>query len=211
MKRFLCRFAATRSHDEIPGSTASQAETTTPTLDAPPLPRAVVPCSLVGTEMPSLFFNNFDRRFVDLGEIARRGLVLYVYPGCSHTPTDGGNGLQADATQHRTYGCLRGSFAELLPGGAMVALSSISPTQQFHDSPELAWEQNEEAIFEHYLISDEMLQLGEELGLPTFQHEGETHYERLTLVVRAGYIQCVFYPVTPGQDAHQALAWLALH
>lgn len=211
MKRFLCRFGATRGHDEAPGSTAWETAATTQTLEAPPPRRAVLPCSLVGGQMPSLFFNNFDRRFVDLGEIARSGLVLYVYPGCPHTPTDGSNGLQADAAQHRAYCCLRERFAELMPGGAMIALSSISPTQQFHNSPELAWEQNEEAIFEHYLISDEMLQLAEELGLPTFQHEGETHYERLTLLVRGGRIQCVFHPVTPGQDARQALAWLALH
>jgi peroxiredoxin len=171
----------------------------------------VSPQALAGAEMPSILFNNFDRRFLDLGEIAATGLVLYLYPGCEHSPADGPESLHADALQHRTYTCLRKRFAELVPDGALVAVGSISPTLQFHLSPELAWEQDEDAPFQHYLVSDETLQLAEELGLPTFQHEGETYYERLTLIARAGRIQRVFHPVTPGQDARQALTWLQLH
>jgi peroxiredoxin len=97
-----------------------------------------------------------------------------------------------------------------MPGGALVALSSISPTQQFHQSPELAWDQDEGAPFQHYLVSDETLQLAEELQLPTFQHDGETYYERLTLVACEGQIQRVIHPVSAGQDARQALTWLQL-
>lgn len=162
-------------------------------------------------EMPSLLFNNFDRRFIDLGEIAAGGLVLYLYPGCERSPADGTESLEADLLQHRTYSMLRGRFAEVAPNGALIALSSISPTQQFHQSPELAWDQDEDAPFQHYLVSDEMLQLAQELELPTFQHEGETYYQRLTLIARAGRIQRIFHPVSPGQDAHQALTWLQLH
>lgn len=183
-----------------------------PTVEGePPDGAAFAPASLAGVQMPSLLFNNFDRQFIDLGEIALGGLVLYMYPGCSHSPSDGTSALQADAAQHRAYDSLRDSFAEVLPNGALVALSSISPTQQFHYSPKLAWDQDEGPGFNYYLVSDEMLQLAEEIGLPTFQHEDETHYERLTLVVRGGRIQRAFHPVTPGQDAHQALAWLRLH
>lgn len=161
--------------------------------------------------MPSLLFNNFDRRFLDLGEIAAKGLVLYVYPGCEHSPGEGAASLQADAVQHRTYSVLRKRFAEVVPGGALVALSSIPPTLQFHQSPELAWDQGEDAPFQHYLVSDEALQLASKLRLPTFRYEGTVFYERLTLVVRNGRIQRVFHPVTAGQDARQALTWLQLH
>ena len=161
--------------------------------------------------MPGILFNNFDRRFLDLREIAAAGLVLYVYPGSERSPTDGGTSLAADDAQHRTYSVLRRRFAEAMPAGAIVALSSISPTLQFHQAPELAWDQDEDAPFQHYLVSDETLQLAEELRLPTFQHEGETYYERLALVAREGRIQRVFHPVVPGQDARQALTWLQLH
>jgi peroxiredoxin len=168
------------------------------------------PQALAGVEMPAIMFNNFDRRFLDLREIAAHSLVLYVYPGCERSPGDGAASLGADAMQHRTYCALRKRFAEAMPGGALVALSSISPTQQFHQSPELAWDQDEDAPFQHYLVSDETLQLAEELQLPTFQHDGETYYERLTLIAHEGRIQRVFHPVTAGQDARQALTWLQL-
>ena len=172
---------------------------------------AASPHALSGVEMPGIMFNNFDRRFLDLREIAAHSLVLYVYPGCEHSPGDGPASLGADEMQHRTYCVLRKRFAEAMPGGALVALSSIPPTQQFHQSPELAWDQDEDAPFQHYLVSDETLQLAEELQLPTFQHHGQTYYERLTLVAHKGRIQRVFHPVTAGQDARQALTWLQLH
>jgi peroxiredoxin len=169
------------------------------------------PQSLTGAEVPSLLFNNFDRRFLDLGELAEDGLVLYIYPGCQRSPIEGTESLDADTLQHKTYSALRDRFAEVAPHGALVALSSIPPTQQFHHSPELAWDQDEGSRFQHYLVSDELLQLAQELGLPTFRDAGETYYERLTLLARDGRIQRVFHPVTPGQDAWQALTWLQLH
>jgi peroxiredoxin len=169
------------------------------------------PQSLVGLQMPSILFNNFDRRFLDLGQLAIGGLVLYVYPGCDLSSADGARSLDADLLQHRAYSALRDRYAEVVPGGAIVAASSISPTAQFHHSPELAWDQDDCTRFPHYLVSDEMLQLASELGLPTFSHEGETYYERLTLVAHEGRIQRVFHPAIPGQDARQALTWLQLH
>ena len=169
------------------------------------------PQALIGTELPSLLFNNFDRRFLDLGELAEEGLVLYIYPGCERSPADGTESFDGEDLHHKAYTAVRERFADVVPRGALVALSSIPPTQQFHHSPELAWDQDEDARFQHYLVSDELLQLAQELGLPTFQHSGGTYYERLTLIAREGRIQRVFHPVTPGQDARQALTWLQLH
>lgn len=198
---------------ELRGKTPPSGETTivTQSAPAPPEPEPIAPQALEGIEMPAILFNNFDRRFLDLRELSAPGLVLYVYPGCDRSPADGAGSLAGDGIQHRTYGVLRKRFAETMPGGALLALSSISSTFQFHQSPELAWDQDEEAPFQHYLVSDETLQLAEELRLPTFEHEGEVYYERLTLVARAGVIQRVFHPVVPGQDARQALTWMQLH
>jgi hypothetical protein len=161
--------------------------------------------------MPSILFNNFDRRLVDLGEIAAAGLVLYVYPGCEGLPPDSDAGVAGDIRQHASYETLRDEIATAIPGGALVALSSIPAWMQLHHSPDLAWLQDQETPFAHYLISDEMLQLAEDLGIPTFEHKGNRYYERLAIVARGGRIQRVFHPVAPGQDARQALAWLRLH
>jgi peroxiredoxin len=47
------------------------------------------------------------------------------------------------------------------------------------------------------------------LKLPTFTVEGMTLIKRLTLIVRGGKIEQVFYPVfPPDKHAEQVIAWL---
>jgi peroxiredoxin len=59
------------------------------------------------------------------------------------------------------------------------------------------------------LLSDAELRLTTALALPTFATAGLTLIRRLTLVIRDGVVEHVFYPVFP-PDAHAAkvLAWL---
>ena len=61
------------------------------------------------------------------------------------------------------------------------------------------------------VLSDERLELTQELGLPTFETSGWTLLKRLTLVIDDGRIEHVFYPVFP-PDSHAAevLDWLRL-
>ncbi|MEO9014246.1 MAG: peroxiredoxin [Terrimesophilobacter sp.] len=62
------------------------------------------------------------------------------------------------------------------------------------------------------LLSDADLQLARNPGLPTFEAGGLTLFKRLTLVVRDGVIEYVFYPVfPPNEHAEQVLAWLRAH
>ena len=60
------------------------------------------------------------------------------------------------------------------------------------------------------MISDEHFALGDALDLPTFAAEGQPRlYARLTLVVRDGAIEHVFYPVfPPDRNAAMVVAWL---
>lgn len=68
------------------------------------------------------------------------------------------------------------------------------------------------------LLSDSEVQLTHALRLPTFSVELSSDYDggghrtllkRLTLVVRGGEIEHVFYPVSPpGEHAAEVLAWL---
>lgn len=59
------------------------------------------------------------------------------------------------------------------------------------------------------LLSDEKLELTHALRLPTFAYAGETLIKRLTMVIRDGVIEHVFYPVfPPDTHAEAVVAWL---
>jgi peroxiredoxin len=62
------------------------------------------------------------------------------------------------------------------------------------------------------LLSDEKLALARALKLPTFEVDGMTLIQRITLIARDGVIEKVFYPVfPPDRNAGDVLAWLAAH
>ncbi|HYH41340.1 MAG TPA: peroxiredoxin [Burkholderiales bacterium] len=59
------------------------------------------------------------------------------------------------------------------------------------------------------LLSDEKLELARALALPTFDIAGLTLIKRLTMVVNAGIIEHVFYPVfPPDSNAPNVIHWL---
>jgi peroxiredoxin len=62
------------------------------------------------------------------------------------------------------------------------------------------------------VLSDERLAFSRALRLPTFTVDGMTLIKRLTLVIRAGRIEHVFYPVfPPDTHAQVVIAWLKSH
>ncbi len=62
------------------------------------------------------------------------------------------------------------------------------------------------------LLSDPELGIGKLLGLPTFSVGKATFYQRLTLVIRAGTIEHVRYPVgAPEEDARLTARWIRSH
>lgn len=62
------------------------------------------------------------------------------------------------------------------------------------------------------LLSDAELAFGRALNLPTFQAAGQTLLRRVTLIVRDGAIEHVFYPVfPPDRNAGEVLNWLRAH
>ena len=59
------------------------------------------------------------------------------------------------------------------------------------------------------LVSDAQLTLQCALRLPTFETGGVTYLKRLTLVLRDGRIEHVFYPVHPPEaHAREVLLWI---
>jgi peroxiredoxin len=63
------------------------------------------------------------------------------------------------------------------------------------------------------MLSDPRFTLADALDLPTFAAPGhERLYSRLTIVVRDGLIEHVFYPIfPPNTHAQQVLDWLHAH
>lgn len=58
------------------------------------------------------------------------------------------------------------------------------------------------------ILSDEAFQLQQALNLPTFETGGVAYLRRLTLIVRDGRIEHVYYPVlTPADHAIEVLGW----
>jgi peroxiredoxin len=59
------------------------------------------------------------------------------------------------------------------------------------------------------ILSDAQLKLTEAMKLPTFETSGMVLLKRLTLLIRDGIIEHVFYPVfPPDQNAFELAAWL---
>lgn len=60
------------------------------------------------------------------------------------------------------------------------------------------------------VLSDRDLRFAQALRLPIFEVDGKKLIKRLTLIVRDGAIEHVFYPVfPPDENASEVLRWLA--
>jgi peroxiredoxin len=142
---------------------------------------------------------------VALAGIGRPRAVVYVYPmtgtpgvalpeGWDQTP--GARGCTPESLGFRDrYDELTGLGVEVF------GLSSQEPAEQAEAASRLA--------LPFRLLSDSGLVLAEHLGLPVFTAGGVVRYKRLTLVVRDGRIEHVFYPVfPPDRHAAEVVAWL---
>ena len=62
------------------------------------------------------------------------------------------------------------------------------------------------------ILSDAAFKLCEALDRPTFEVDGARLVKRVTLIVRDGLIEHVFYPVfPPNESADQVIGWLKVH
>lgn len=184
-----------------------------PTPPAPPPlpPNLPVPeddglaAHLVGRILPDAAFEATAIGSVDLRSLARRKLVLYVYPGMG--PPDGADpegwddipGARGCTQQSCSFRDHSDRFREL--GYELAGLSAQSSTEQ------------EEAMrrlqLSFPLLADSARQLGAVLDLPTFEVEGRTYYKRLTLIAHDARIVKVFYPVFPPQkNPEEVLTWV---
>ena len=157
-------------------------------------------------ELPS---THGGRMRVDVVPDGLERLVLYAYPRKGRPDEDpltpdwdlipGARGCTPETCAFRDHA------RELREAGAAVAGLSTEET-------ELQREAAERLHLPFPLLSDADLALTRALDLPTFEVAGHTLLKRLTLVIRDGLVEHVFYPVFP-PDAHaaQVLNWLRAH
>jgi peroxiredoxin len=159
---------------------------------------------LTGLAIPSLTLDS-SQGAVDLAELGAERAVLYVYPRTGRPDRDVPAGWDAipGARGCTPQSCaFRDHAAELADLGARVAGLSA---QTLEEQVEVA----ERLHLPFSVIADPERRLGAAIGLPTFEFEGATLYKRVTLVLEAGQIVKVFYPVfPPDRNAEEVLAWL---
>jgi peroxiredoxin len=153
---------------------------------------------LPGIHLPRLVLDS-TAGTLDLAAAGARTLVLYVYPrtGTPGVPLPpgwdqipGARGCTPESCGFRDHEVELGEL-----GAAVIGLSA----QPLAEQREFA----EREGIPFPLASDPERRLGAAIGLPTFEVGGMTLYKRLTLVVDAGAVSHVFYPVFP-PDSHAA-------
>jgi peroxiredoxin len=160
---------------------------------------------LAEMRMPSVQLAATDGSKVDLSKLNGR-TVVYAYPrtGKPGVPNPEGWDLIPGARGCTPQTCaFRDLFAELKAAGVdhLFALS----TQDTAYQKEVA----ERLHLPFPILSDEGFKLTTALRLPTFETHGMVLLKRLTLVIKNGVIEHVFYPVfPPDRNAGDVLAWL---
>jgi peroxiredoxin len=161
---------------------------------------------LPSSRMPSVRLPSTGGRLLDVGTLGPGRAVLYCYPrtGRPDRPVPDGWDAIPGARGCTPESCgFRDRAGELADLGAIVFGVS---TQSTEDQREAA----ERLRLPFELLSDARLDLASALRLPTFQFESSTLLKRLTLVVRNGVIEHVFYPVfPPDRHAEEVVEWLS--
>jgi len=180
--------------------------------DGLPVPQDDGACDhLPGLPLPSLGLPATSGATVDLSREGRPWLVLYCYPRTGRPDQAPLGGEAAWNAIPGARGCTPQACAYRDHHLALTALGATLFGLSTQDSTD----QQEAASRLHLgfpLVSDAGLTLARALRLPTFVHEGFELVKRLTLIVRAGRIEKVFYPVfPPDADAGRVVTWLREH
>lgn len=160
---------------------------------------------LAGMRLPPVRLASTAGRIVDLDALPPGRTVIYCYPmtgapgvalpeGWDLIP--GARGCTPQACGFRDHA---GELAEL--GAAVFGLST--------QSTEYQREMAERLHLPFEVLSDAGFEFTNALRLPTFEVEGRRLIKRLTLVMRDGAVEHVFYPVfPPDESAAEVLRWL---
>ena len=161
---------------------------------------------LAGLAMPPITLPGTAGRRVALDDLGPGRIVLYVYPLSGRPGVDlpdgwdeipGARGCTPEACGFRDHH----TAIRVAGADGVYGLSAQSTDYQ----AELA----ERLHLPFEILSDPGLEVAGALRLPTFTVDGSQLYKRLTLIVKDGRIEHVFYPIfPPDQHAAEVLAWL---
>ncbi len=161
---------------------------------------------LAGMRLPSVPLPATDGSMLDLSALSGR-VVVYAYPRTADPDTgspegwDGIPGARGCTPQSCAF---RDHFADLRALGVnrLFGLSTQDTAYQQETASRLH--------LPFPLLSDERLALTVAIRLPTFTAGGMVLLRRMTLVLDAGVVRQVFYPVfPPDRNAADVMAWLA--
>jgi peroxiredoxin len=163
---------------------------------------------LLSMTMPKVCLPSTARRMVDLFDLSAPRTVIYCYPmtGVPGKPLPEGWDAIPGARGCTPQTCgFRDHHQDLLQLKADVfglSTQTAEYQREMADRLQLPFE----------VLSDHEFKLCDELMLPTFEVDGVRLVKRLTLIVRDGRIEHVFYPVfPPNENADQVLRWLQDH
>jgi peroxiredoxin len=159
-----------------------------------------------GRRLPDIALPTTAGRSVSFARLTGR-IIVYCYPwtgrpGAPDPPDwDAIPGAHGSTLQTEGFRDLQAGFDQL--GVAVFGLST-QPTAYQREMVERL-----RVPFE--IVSDEGFALQQALALPTFEAGGVRYLKRLTLAIRDGRIERVYYPIhAPGAHAREVCAWLGM-
>jgi peroxiredoxin len=160
---------------------------------------------LLDMHLPSIPLLSTAGRRVDVAKLTGR-TVVYGYPRTGRPdqePPQGWNEIPGARGCTPQSCAFRDHHQSLQQLGAQVFGLSTQDTDHQREAVE-------RLHLPFALLSDAELALTRDLRLPTFEVEGMTLIKRLTLIIDAGRIAKVFYPVFPPErNAAEVLDWLS--
>lgn len=177
----------------------------------PNLPRPIddgAAAHLQGMIMPKILLPSTGGRRVDLSALGSPRTVIYFYPktGVPGEPLPDRWDMIPGARGCTPQSCgFRDLMADFRRLGVDIFGFSTQTTQY-----------QQEAVSRLHLpfeiLSDAEFEASDALRLPAFEVQGMRLVRRLTLVIRDGRIEHVFYPVfPPNESAKETLRWLRSH
>lgn len=159
-----------------------------------------------GRRMPDLALPTTGGRSVSFARLAGRTIV-YCYPwtgrpGVANPPGwDDIPGAHGSTPQTEGFRDLHAGFQQV--EARVFGLSTQSTAYQSEMASRLG------LPFE--IVSDEAFALQQALALPVFETGGVRYLKRLTLAIRDGRIERVYYPIdAPAAHAREVCAWLGM-
>ena len=161
--------------------------------------------TLKNNNFPNISLPNQDGNLLNLDRLDTFRMVLYFYPMTGRPdrplPENWNNIPGAKGCTIQT--CLfRDSYDEIISLNAVpIGIS----TQSVDDNKEMT----NRLKIPYDILSDDKLELSDELNIPTFSVESKIFLKRITLIVEKKIIKKVFYPINNiNKHIEEVLKWL---